>query len=139
MLDEDTLAKDDELGHAEVEWREAYEKPGTWAVNRIFPLKNDKKDGKDSGDVYVQVLFANADSKAEVGACPTSGDLLGEYGRVLGKLEVEVVSASKLKNMDAFGGKIDPFCLVYLSNNGEWILYFISKRRESFFHLFEYI
>jgi hypothetical protein len=124
VLDEDTLAKDDVLGYTDVDWKEAYQKPGTWAVNRLFALKNDKKDGKDSGEVYVQVLFAPADSKGEAQACPTLPVLLAEYGRVVGKVEVEVVSASKLKNMDAFGGKIDPFCQVYLSNNSK-ILYFL--------------
>ncbi len=67
----------------------------------------------------MQVLFASADSKGEAQSCPTVPELLAEYGRVVGKLEVEVISASKLKNMDAFGGKIDPFSLVYLSNNSK--------------------
>lgn len=118
ILDEDTLAKDDVLGYTDVEWKECYEKPGSW-VNRLFALKNEKKDGKDSGDVYIQVSFVPAEGKDDNRPAPTLPELVAEYGRVSGKVEVEVISAAKLKDMDAFGGKIDPFAVVFLSNSGE--------------------
>ena len=40
MKDKDLIGADDEMGYCDVNWKEAIEKPGTWAVNNIQELQS---------------------------------------------------------------------------------------------------
>lgn len=48
--------------------------------------------------------------------CKTNPDVMAIYGRILGVLEVKIISGLDLKNED-WGGKSDPFIESYLTKS----------------------
>ena len=129
MLDEDKLARDDTLGFVDVEWKTCYENPGLWMVNKLFPLDGQKVFGKDLGEIYIQMRFLNEGEEDNNKACATIPDLMLDYGRVVGNLNIEVISGCKIKSLDMIG-KVDSFCKIYLSNTPETFLKTITIPNE---------
>lgn len=48
--------------------------------------------------------------------CKTKPENIPEFGKVLGTIDIKIISALNLKNAD-FGGKSDPFIIAYLSTD----------------------
>ena len=115
VMDDDTL-RHDELGVIDVDWMECIENPGLWMVNNLYKLTGEKKFGRELGDIYVQMRFLSQVEAAVLDkeGCPTVKELVEEYGRVIGKFNIQIIKATGLYNSD-FGGKSDPFCVLYLS------------------------
>jgi hypothetical protein len=121
VLDEDKLASDDTLGFVDVDWKTCYENPGLWMVNKLLPLDGPKTFGKDLGEIYIQTRFLNEGEEDNNKACSTIPDLMLDYGRVVGTFNIEVISGCNLKSLDLIG-KVDSFCLIYLSSSPETTL-----------------
>ena len=114
VLDKDTGSRDDDLGQATIDWKDCIDNPGLWRVNGLYDLKGDGKFGQNLGQIYVQMKFMKDAKEEDHEGCPTIKELVKEYGRVIGKLKVDIYSASGLYKSDFFG-KSDPFCIAYLS------------------------
>lgn len=74
--------------------------------------------------MYVQVKFLrDSDLETVEGAatCKTIPSLADDYGRVVGKLEVSIISAANLKNTDLIG-KSDAYVKVFLSSDAANVL-----------------
>lgn len=90
-----------------------------WLVNDVFKLGGDQRYGKDLGDIYIQMKFLResdlqtAEGKA---ICKTKPEIIPDFGKVLGSIDVKIISGLNLKNAD-IGGKSDPFIVSYLSTD----------------------
>lgn len=117
VFDTDAMARDDILGSASVEWMDCFTSPTIWEVNKIVPLLGEQDMGIDLGKVYVQMNFLlDGQEKTPEGmrAPDTIPELKDYYGRVLGTVQMKIVSAAQLYNADLMG-KSDPFVEAYLS------------------------
>ncbi|KRX05859.1 C2 domain [Pseudocohnilembus persalinus] len=118
VKDNDALAVDDTLGTVQVDWMECFENPVMWQVNELFKLQGDTKGGKNLGDIYIQIQYipeAQIEDPTVNTFCKTNPDLVKWYGRILGNLEIKIISALDVKNAD-WGGKSDPLIEAYLSH-----------------------
>ena len=62
------------------------------------------------------LLEADVNKPESKDQCKTREDVFPDYGRVIGKLEVKILSGLNIKNTDLLG-KSDPFVRAYLSND----------------------
>ncbi|KAL4493478.1 hypothetical protein ABPG72_007486 [Tetrahymena utriculariae] len=121
VLDKDTMAIDDILGELTLDWMDCFENPTMWRINDFKELTGQNKMGQNLGKLYVEAKFLR-DSDLETvegqAQCKTLSELANEYGRIIGNLQVNIISGANLKNTDTIG-KSDPYVTVYLSNNSK--------------------
>ena len=114
VMDKDTGAIDDDLGQVSIDWMECVNNPGLWMVNGLYNLEGDKKFGRDLGQIYVQMIFLTEVKDQNIEGCSTLKEVVEEYGRVIGKFNLDIHSAEGLYNSDT-AGKSDPYCIAYLT------------------------
>lgn len=115
------MAKDDKLGIVDVEWMDCFTNPTMWEMNKLMNLQGEQDMGSDLGRIYVQMKFLQDGQESTpegIRACDTIEELKNDYGRVLGNVQVKIISASQLVNADLVG-KSDPYVECFLSNEDQ--------------------
>lgn len=90
-----------------------------WRINNFMDLQGEVDMGISLGKLYVQAKFLrDSDLETVEGqtSCKTLDHLMNEYGRVLGNLQVQIISGANLKNTDLLG-KSDPYVKAYLTTD----------------------
>lgn len=118
VYDKDAL-KDDILGFLKLDWQECVKNPGLWMINNVFALQGDSQFNENLGEIYLQICFYSDEiekvpNPKTIQLCKTLPPLIPEYGRIIGRLYVDILSAENLQNCD-ITGKSDPFCRVFVN------------------------